>query len=200
MRSLRVIGCSLLALALGACSTVTTVEPFGMEVAELDPDDWDGTWQAIGDCEPCEVKLTAKGKGILRASWTEEEDGVEKTHTGDFHFREVKDSLFASFLGSDLEEDEEKQEEEPYLWVMIQMRADDDNEDPVVIAWAPDAEKFVGLVAAGKLPGTVDEGDYTTDVKLGKLSAAHCELIASEQEGVLFLWTEPLLYRRIANE
>jgi hypothetical protein len=62
--------------------------------------------------------------------------------------------------------------------------------------WIPDVTKIRELVKAGSLPGTVAEDG---DVTLGDLNAAQLGVITSEDKGILFEWTNPMILIRLSK-
>ena len=84
--------------------------------------------------------------------------------------------------------DDEK--ENRFIWGRIKKDASQ------IIVWPPDASKISEMVKAGSLPGTVGEDG---DVTLGDLKAEHLSLIKSDDKGILFDWTEPIILIRLSK-
>jgi len=162
---------------LSGCSAVYSTAPVGMQPKNIEnsQEEWSGTWlHAEGAVT---VRVVDGANGELEVGWVEEKLGALKCETYAMHLREVGDWTFASFkpLGAP--------REDHYVWARIR------KEERMAILWPPDVEKFEALVQEGRLPGTVD-GHV---VVLDGLTPAHCEVLQSETNGVLYVWDKPLV-------
>lgn len=165
-------------LSLAGCSTVYSTKPIGENVVSIvEPAEWEGTWINSSMDVPVIIKVTDAQKGILKAMWIEdmklESHEVQLLGSGEWMFGNIKDDKDGRFL-----------------WGRIKQEASQ------IILWFPDVAKISALVKAGSLPGTVDEGG---DVTLGDLKAEHLSLIMSDDKGILFDWTDPLVLIRLSK-
>jgi hypothetical protein len=167
-----------LALALAGCDYVASKHPVGETPLALEESEWEGAWLE-GD-SPVTVRVVDAKQGLLQAAWVEERDGEFVMDSVDVFLRRFEDWTFASFAGVD-------QDEPNLLWGRL--GRDDRNG---LFLWWPRPEAFKRLVEEGRLPGTID-GD---DVLLERLEAEHLAIIASEEQGVLFEWDEPMTFYR----
>lgn len=173
------------AAALGGCATVVSKTPVGTKPAALDEEEWDGTWAFNGGV--MNIQAIEPDDGVLELSWIEHDDKPE-LKTMPVYLREGNNWTYASCRDPDAEDGGDSN----FTWGRIKM------ENGMIIVWAPDAAKFEALVKAEKLPGTVK--DNSQNVVLEKLKPGHLEMIETEAEGVLFVWDDPLILRRIAND
>ncbi len=183
---MRLAGMALLAVALGACNVVTTPQPFGDGMVQLEPADWEGTWVASdsADTHVVTVKVQNAAAGILVGARVEFKDNPTTAAVAavQFHVREVAGRLFISMPADP--EDPSK----GYLWGMLKTSKDQ------AILWVPSPKAFARYVKEGRLPGNVD-GD---NAHLTALSPEQQQLIAEKDAKELFDWSDPLVFRRVA--
>ena len=87
------------------------------------------------------------------------------------------------------------EDDDRYVWLLAIETEDEDS----LVVYAPDAAKFRALIEEGKLPGPDAEGKSGGDVHLGRLEPEHLETIFGGDSGVLFVWQEPYILRRVAR-
>ena len=172
---------TLLGLSLWGCNVVYTKQPVGEKPRSLaaEADQWDGTWLVPDGAVTVRVKDAAKG--VLSIGWVEKSGDALKPHVEDVFLRDVGDWSFASM----------KDEDKPglYVWGRIKRK------DRQIFLWAPNLGKLRELVKAGTLPGTL-QGE---DVFLGNLGAKELQIISSETQGVLFEWSEPIVFTKLGD-
>jgi len=154
----------------------------GERTVDLIPEEWEGTWLSpegdvvfVTDVDPKEASILT--------SWVEEEDEKLVLKKSVIYFGEAAGWTFVSMPD---------QSESPvrHFWGRIERQ-----QDETAVVWLPDHKKFEKLVVEGLLPGIVEAGD----VHLSQLDSSHYLMIASEQNGILLNWDEPVVYRRIKH-
>jgi hypothetical protein len=166
-----------LALCAASCSAVHSERPVGDEVLAAAPEEWNGTW--LHKDGAIQVKVVDGPNGVMRVAWPEDKGGEFKLESYTLQLRKSGAWTFVNLR--------EEGEGERYLWGRFR------KDGAQVIVWTPDAEKFKALVRSGALPGKVSKDG---DVVLRPLLARHTKLLTSEQRGVLFDWTQPLVFFR----
>jgi hypothetical protein len=165
-------------LSLAGCSSVCSTKPVGEKAVAVEPEEWEGTWINSEMDTPVSIKVTDAKKGILKAMWIDK----MKMESCDFQLLESGTWMFGSMRKDD--------KDNRYLWGRIKKDAGQ------IIVWIPDVTKIRELVKAGTLTGTVAEDG---DVTLGDLNAAQLSVITSEDKGLLFEWTNPLILIRLSK-
>lgn len=180
------------ALLLCGCGTVYSPVPVG-EPVDLsgEVEKWEGTWMQDGEVSFTVKVLDAK-RGFLQASSVdpEEDEVIDVWITGH------DDWMFVNLAGTWGEVDEEEDKTKKYTWGRIV------KEDRVALVYVPDDRKFVELVRAGVLPGTVGDGGDPKpggrpDVHLDVLDSSHLDRIVSKTNDLLFVWDDPMVYMRV---
>ena len=178
------------AVALGAllgCDAVYSSAPMGGEVAAITGSEWEGAWYT--------------GEGVLAIHVVDEDAGeimvsyIDDGGRGDRAWslpRIESHPVYLRSSGNWLLASRERSDE-PGVWEWARVKKEGD----LLILWTPEASAFEELVAEGALPGTVEEGEYSTTITLGELSSAHYELITGESRGVLVDWDDPEVLVRI---
>lgn len=174
---------SLLVLTLAGCSAVYVTQPIGEQPCKIKAKDWEGTW--IHKDGSVTVKVMDGENGQLRIAWIEPKDNGLTFEAHDVELREAGSQMFANI------KDDANTNEPRYLWARIK---GDGNQ---VIVWLPDATKFRALVEEQKLPGRIEREN---DVVLDTLELKHLRIIAGEQEGMLFVWEEPIVLFRFTRD
>ena len=164
-------------LSLAGCSTVYSTKPMGEKVVAAEPEEWEGTW-INSEMNMVSIKVIDAKKGILKSMWIEN----MKMESCEFQLLESGTWMF----GSTKKDDKDNR----YIWGRIKKDAGQ------IIVWIPDVSKIGELVKAGSLPGTVAEDG---DVTLGDLNAAQLSVITSDDKGILFEWTKPIILIRLSK-
>jgi hypothetical protein len=174
---------SLLVLTLAGCGAVYVTQPIGEKPCKIKAKDWEGTW--IHKDGSVTVRVMDGENGQLRIAWIEPKENGLTFETHNVQLREAGSWMFANI------KDDANTNEPRYLWARIK---GDGNQ---VIVWLPDPAKFRALVEEQKFPGRI-EGK--SDVILDTLELKHLRIIAGEQEGILFVWEEPVVFLRFTRE
>jgi len=165
-------------LSLAGCSSVYSTKPIGEKIVSAGLDEWEGTWINSEMDNPVSIKVTDAKKGILKAAWIED----MKMESCEFQLLESGTWMFGNT--------KKDEKDNRYVWGRIKKDAGQ------IIVWVPDVLKIRELVKAGTLPGSVAEDG---DVTLGDLNAAQLSVITSEDKGLLFEWTNPLILIRLSK-
>ena len=165
------------------CSAVYTSRPIGdrpLNIAD-NKEAWEGAW--LHSDGAITVKVVDGSNGVLRVGWVEKEEEGLKYESADVYLREHGKWKFASMRPAG------EAETNRYLWARIGGRGSQ------MLLWPPDPGKFRRLVLNGSLPGSTNG----SNVVLGPLGSNHLDLIASETNGVLFVWDEPLVLFKLSK-
>lgn len=176
------LACLGIALAfLTGCHAVYSTTPMGEAPAIVIPDDWEGTW--LHKDIAVTVAVLDSEKGILEVGWVEQKQDR-------LHFEHYKVQLRKSgeWLFGNVQDPEK-----PKLYVWARVR----NEDDQIIVWVPDLDKAKTLIEKGVLPGRVEKADG--DVVLTGPAAAELKIIMSAENGMIFDWAQPRVFRRLSN-
>ena len=187
MKLARMLCVFLVMFSVAACSAVYIEEPIGTEVVQVEEDDWEGIWVGF-DGEPLIVGVRDRDAGILWVAGVEEREGELTLESRAVYVRHSPYLGDGQFLIS-------MEDEDRYVWFLA---VETDDEDYLVLH-APDVAKFRALVEEGKLPGRDVKGKSGGDAFLGRLEPEHLETIFGGDSGVLFVWQEPYILRRVAR-
>lgn len=176
----------LIVVGLSACSSVLVEEPVGTRVADLDPEEWAGSW-ATGSGEVFVVRPREE-PGTAWLGRVEEGRGEPRLINTVAHVREAGDGEHSKWLVS-----VEGEPGEPHFWALLVLNGD------TGAIYIPDPDAFRTLVAEGSLPGRFDEHQWGSEVYLGALQPQHVELILADEGGRLFRWDEPEVVRRVGR-
>ncbi len=188
-----VVALTILFLLCG-CGTVYSPVPVG-EPVDLsgEVEKWEGIWMQDGEAS-FKVKVLDAERGLLRITSVdpEEDEVMDLLITGH------GDWMFANLPHNWEEKNVKATEAERYIWGRLV------KDNHTALVWVPDDGKFVELVKAGVLPGTVDARGSTrpitpSDVHLDPLNADHLDRIASETNGLLFIWHSPMVFMKMAH-
>ena len=182
---------ALLLCLNAACNVVTAPGPVGDKPHALDEAKWNGYWEMRLDEDPEDIsvflaRVTDPEAGELELTGLEENDGKLEASSLRVYVREIAgtDWLLASY------EDEEAGDGR-FFWGRIRITEDQ------VLAWIPFPDAFAEWVQQGILRGNIeDDGDVHLEAMNQEELAA---LASSEQDEVLFVWPEPLTFRRISR-
>lgn len=194
MKTLHSLSLALLAIGLGACAAVYHPAPLGEAPAALDPADWDGLWTEpdVGFV----IRTVDAEQGLLDVMVI---DG-ESTRSSEVRIMRSGGWLF----GSTRDYDPETQTADPDAipvrpalpWVFFRVV----NQGDTLVLWLPHAGRFQAAVERGLLPGRVEEGEYTNEVLLERLSPDQQRVITESREGVLMDWENPIVLRRVIGK
>lgn len=182
MKNVLLIG--VVALACG-CTGVYSKMPVGKTPKNLaaEIEEWTGTWDFNGSA--ITLAPVDPEKGALTAAW------VEQGKTGfEFKMAEITIRAAGNWTFVNMKESKPGQETH-YIWGRIK------KEKRFAVAWLPDTEKFKRLIQEGKLPGTAPTNN--SPAMLDALSPEQLALIIAGQEGVLFQWDNPLIFKKISE-
>ncbi len=189
-----------ISIMLGACSSVTSSEPVGSTVPDLTDSKFSGKWRMV-DGDEFEISVVSAPEGILRITGEEkDEEGNIKKSSIKGYVRGDEDWMFLSLTEK---ADGEKKDDHKYLWGRLS------GDEDTLLFWLPDVEKFENLVKSETFPGKIVKKKpakedtiqiSSTDVQLGKLTAAHLKAIKDETHGVLFEWDSPVIAIRVKEK
>lgn len=165
----------LLVPGFSGCQAVYVDAPVGEIPAQIDPDDWDGTWLVDGNAVV--LKVVDPGGGLIQLAWIESEEGELTMDRALLHLREAGDRMFAT-----LESDES--EEGWHYWALVIRH------EETLLILEPIVPRFRALVQDGRLPGHL-EGESGSDVYLVGMEPRHLDLILSKPADALFDLDQP---------
>ena len=168
------------ALVLAACSTVSSVEPFGGPPRPVLAADWEGTW--LHQDHPVVVRVVDAEQGRLEVAWVEDKGGALRLESYQVALRGSGDWTFGNAT--------EDGQPGRYFWAALR------KEPGQFILWTPDAERCARLVRDGAIPGTVTEGG---DVILAALTPEQTLQVVSQEQGGCLDWSEPLVFFRLGH-
>lgn len=177
MRRLQACLTTLAVLSIAGCGTVTSLQPVGSHPLEVDAVEWEGTWVAGGDS--MEIRVVDSVGGQIEVAWIESGTDGFKLETVEVHLRKAGHALLASAR--------ETTDDDEFTLLLVA------KENSQIMIWWPNGARFEELIAAGKLPGEVTEAGQ---IRLGTLESKHLELIAGDEQGVLYEWREPIVMFR----
>lgn len=166
----------LLTSLLVGCSTVYSTKPVGVAPASIQADDWQGTW--VHKDGAITIEVVDAEKGLLQAALIED----MKLKSFSVHIQTSGDWMFGST--------KQAPDDKRFVWGRVK------REENQLIIWSPSVSKFKTMVQDGVLPGVVQDGGNVT---LGELTTNHINLIASEANGVVFDWDEPVVFTRLSK-
>jgi len=165
-------------LSFVGCNSVYCTKPVGEKAVSIEPGEWEGTWINSSMDNPVSIKVIDAKKGILKAMWIENAE----LESCEAYLLESGEWMF----GSTREDGKGNR----FIWGRIK------KDEGQILVWVPAVSKISDLVKAGTLPGTIeDDGNVT----LGALTAEHLRVIMSEDKGVLFEWTKPVVLIRLSK-
>jgi len=153
------------------------------------PEEWDGYWFLPDGPVFFQVEDPARGvllvAGIERHHRNNETPGAPapllKLATQKVYLRNSGEWIFASLQPPNSTDTK---------FIFFRLK----KQDKMILAWAPNTEKFAELVRRGELPGSIDDKGNVT---LGSLRPTHYQKITSGEYGVLFNWDNPLVFFRL---
>jgi len=181
MNRFAMLGVCMLVLGAVGCAQVDSPVPIGKDPVMLQGSEWNGTWASSEGTVIARVVDAAKG--TVEIAWIEEESGEPVMKKKTLYIRQTGDWVFVNIT------DEDKPDR--YLWARLK------NDDGEAILWIPDVDKIKALVREGKLPGKVDDD---RNVQLGTLSEEQTKRLTSDDNGVLYDWENPLVFRRMSEK
>ncbi len=182
MKNALLIG--IIALAYG-CTGVYSKMPVGKTQKNLaaEIEEWTGAWDFNGSA--ITLAPADPEKGALTAAW------VEQGKTGfEFKTAEITLRTAGNWTFVNMKESRPGQENR-YIWGRIK------KEKRSAVAWLPDTDKFKRLIQEGRLPGTAPTN--SSPAVLDALSPEQLALVMSEQQGLLFKWDHPLVFKKISD-
>ncbi len=180
----------LLSLATG-CSTVALDEALPASPDLCKKLGLDGTW---ANDELGAMTLACDGKGVLHAAGLEWEDGAFEVNEIELVLTDGERVDYFSGRGFEDPPPGGEDEVEPFLLLAF---AVDDGER--LFIWAPNVERFESAVAAGRLVGTVESGEYSTSVRLTGPSKPVLAFLEASDNAPLFEMHKPQVFRKLAR-
>ena len=170
-----------LLVATCACNPVISKKAVGETPAKLIAAEWDGSW--ITADGPVNLRVVEPEKGILSASWIEEEQGRATLKTATVELRTQGDWLFANM------QEDNKGKSRGYLWVRVKKDARQ------IIVWEPDHDRFAEMIRQGAVAGKPEGSDLVID----GLEPHTVKAITDGKRGVPFKWDRPIIFSKVGD-
>jgi hypothetical protein len=170
----------LLALTLvTGCHRIILEKPAG-EPAEIQEDDWNGTW--IWDKGSVTVKVKEPKAGLLTAAWIEDDKDTLTLKTAEVVVRKVDDTLLLLWH---LKNEEDRSLNGKWALIGVYKRKED-----LSTIWGPNSDGFKAGLENGFLTGKQEEDD----ILLGPLTNDQMTSITKDAE--YFRWKDPVELRK----
>ena len=173
--------CIFLIVAACACNPVISKKAVGEMPVKLIAAEWDGSW--ITPDGAVHFKVIDPEKGILNASWIEQEQGRSTLKTATVELRTQGDWLFANM------QEDNKGKSRGYLWARVK------KESRQIIVWEPDRDQFAALIKQGIIAGKPDGSDLVMD----GLEPNEVKAITDGKRGVPFKWDQPIIFTKAGD-
>jgi hypothetical protein len=165
--------------AVSGCAAVYATHPVGEAPVPLRAADWDGTW--FNKDGALTLKVEDEGAGRIRMAYVEWGDQGPRLESHEIQLLRSGNATFASV------KEAEENGQALYVWARIK------REGNLMLAWIPNAERFKAACRDGRFPCR----EKDEDIALGELTADHLKILASEEEGSLYGWDEPVVLMRM---
>ncbi len=167
-------------LMLPGCANVTSLRPVG-RTAESDAcNDISGTWSGGGGRQ-LQIRCTDAGNAVFAVTeWKDDEERFV-LESGGGVLRSLEDLIVFNVVVG------EEAENTTRDYMFLVLRAGDDR----LIGWLPDVDAFAELITGGRLEGTIEDGDYTSGVRLTGDGEKIADVLEADDPAALFDWSHP---------
>lgn len=170
---------------LSGCSTVTSIQPFGVPFTGDLSAELTGTWmgpegqQLLVHCDP-------EGRVAYAVTEWKDQQGAFVLDGGTGSLTSVRDHVFFNGLEDD--------GSEGYSFVLLRVS------DGQMVVWLPDPPAFQELVEGGVLQGRVEEDSNSRSVVLTDSAETIALVMADRDLATLFDWSKPaIVLVRVGN-
>lgn len=179
---LSVVGGVLLA---AGCSSVSSTHPLSAASAAADREKFEGVWLL----DKSVFTATVASNGVIRAASVEWKDEAFRLVELEAVLTEGKTRKYLSIRSQ-----EDGQWTNKYFFVQYKFTDQGD-----LILWPPNVEAFEGAVTNRQLRGVLQKDQYSSEVTITNAAGELLEFIEQPAESRVFLYTEPMVLRKIAG-
>lgn len=174
--------------SMTSCSSVVSKNLIGSTPAELDSEEWEGTWMTP-DKHVVHLRVKDSAKGVLEAAYIEEKNDKFVMESHELLVRKHGDWLWVNMKEGD---------DGTFLFGRI-TEPDDDQ----ILAWSANPPGFADAVRSGKLKGELmknPDGKESGSVRIEGLNDANLDAIQRGEIKDAFAWEHPLVLIKLTSE
>ncbi len=170
----------LCVLCMAGCSSVTMKEPFPeSQLTEEEQEQLEGIWRIDDGI----VHIAFASNGVPWLAMVEWEDGDFQMDKYRLHFTRHKEAFYVCIPT-------EPGGTNKYVFAEF-----NPNADPNLFFWDPDIAFFTEQIRIGALKGSVEKGQYSTEINLESSSVEILDLISTNHAA--FDYKNPLLFQKL---